>query len=65
MDSYDYSNALDKVLPSLAELKKKKGGVWVLRPDSGDPVEAIMMALHAADKPFLLTVCPKERLQSY
>jgi len=32
--------------------KNKKGGLWVLRPDSGDPVEAIMMALNAGEKAF-------------
>jgi nicotinamide phosphoribosyltransferase len=45
MDSYDYAVALEKVLPSLAKLKVEKGGFLVLRPDSGDPVEVVLMAL--------------------
>lgn len=41
------------------EAKKKKGGLWVLRPDSGDPTEAILEALRAADKAFGSTVNKK------
>ncbi|CAB5192614.1 unnamed protein product [Rhizophagus irregularis] len=52
MDSYDYSNALNKILPSISKLKNEKGGYMVLRPDSGDPVEAVLMALKAADEVF-------------
>jgi nicotinic acid phosphoribosyltransferase len=52
MDSYDYKSALEKLLPAVAELKVKKGGFLVLRPDSGDPVEVVMMALKAAEKVF-------------
>ncbi|GES96682.1 nicotinate phosphoribosyltransferase [Rhizophagus clarus] len=52
MDTYDYSNALDNILPSISKHKVDKGGFMVLRPDSGDPVEAVLMALKAADKVF-------------
>jgi nicotinic acid phosphoribosyltransferase len=45
MDSYDYTNALEKVLPSVAALKTEKGGFLVLRPDSGDPIEVILQGL--------------------
>lgn len=45
MDSYDYTNALENVLPSVAKLKTGKGGVLVLRPDSGDPVQVVLQAL--------------------
>jgi nicotinamide phosphoribosyltransferase len=45
MDSYDYINALEKVLPTVASLKTEKGGFLVLRPDSGDPVEVVLQAL--------------------
>jgi hypothetical protein len=45
MDSFDYSNALEKVLPSIAKQKVDQGGFMVLRPDSGDPVEAVLMGL--------------------
>lgn len=42
MDSYDYVGALEQVLPSVAKEKVGKGGYLVLRPDSGDPVEAVL-----------------------
>ncbi len=45
MDSYDYQEALEKVLPCVASMKIEKGGFLVLRPDSGDPVEVVLMAL--------------------
>ncbi|KAG0215275.1 hypothetical protein BGX28_000494 [Mortierella sp. GBA30] len=52
MDSYDYQKALDTVLPSVASFKLEKGGFLVLRPDSGDIVESVMMGLRAAEKVF-------------
>ena len=54
MDSYDYARALDEILPSVASKKNARGdgGYMVLRPDSGDPVEAVLMALRAAEKVF-------------
>ncbi|CAG8618994.1 13572_t:CDS:10 [Racocetra fulgida] len=45
MDSFDYANALNKILPSIAAKKVEKGGFMVLRPDSGDQVEVVLMAL--------------------
>ena len=45
MDSYDYTNALEVVLASVAKLKLQKGGFLVLRPDSGDPVSVVLQAL--------------------
>ncbi|KIY93199.1 nicotinate phosphoribosyltransferase [Monoraphidium neglectum] len=52
MDSYDYAAALSEVLPSIAARKVEKGGYMVLRPDSGDPVEVVLMGLRAAEKVF-------------
>jgi len=53
MDSYDYDNALDNVLPKIKEAKlAKPGGYMVLRPDSGDPVEQVIKGLKAAEKVF-------------
>ena len=52
MDSYDYTAALEKILPSVAALKVQKGGFLVLRPDSGNPVEVVLQALRAADSIF-------------
>src|SRR5690242_1168669 len=72
MDSYDYDRALEKVehiignfhnfskvVPSVAAEKNKKGGYWVFRPDSGDPVEAIMKALKAGEAAFGTTTNKK------
>ncbi|KAF8939396.1 nicotinate phosphoribosyltransferase family-domain-containing protein [Dissophora ornata] len=52
MDSYDYQRALDSVLPAVASFKLEKGGFLVLRPDSGDVVDAVMQGLRAAEKVF-------------
>ena len=61
MDSYDYAHALDEILPSVAKKKNDRGenGYMVLRPDSGDPIEAVLMALAAAEKVFGSTVNSK------
>jgi len=52
MDSYDYTNALDKILPVMhkEKLAKSSSSLWVLRPDSGKPVDVILEALRAAEK---------------
>lgn len=52
MDSYDYDNALNKVVGQVKDEKEKKDGFWVFRPDSGDPTEAIIKALKAGEKHF-------------
>ena len=48
---WDDLQALSKVLPVVAKQKLAAGGYMILRPDSGDPVEAVLLALrccHAA-----------------
>jgi len=50
MDSYDYTNALDNILPLIHKEKTEKGGLMVLRPDSGTPVDVVLQGLRAADK---------------
>eukprot|EP00195_Chlamydomonas_chlamydogama_P007155 CAMPEP_0202896810 /NCGR_PEP_ID=MMETSP1392-20130828/5728_1 /ASSEMBLY_ACC=CAM_ASM_000868 /TAXON_ID=225041 /ORGANISM="Chlamydomonas chlamydogama, Strain SAG 11-48b" /LENGTH=503 /DNA_ID=CAMNT_0049582287 /DNA_START=382 /DNA_END=1893 /DNA_ORIENTATION=+ len=52
MDSYDYAKALSEVVPAVASKQVGKGGYMVLRPDSGDPTEAVLMGLVAADRVF-------------
>ena len=59
MDSYDYDNALDNILPSVADSVRKKGGFLVIRPDSGDPVEQVVKGLKAAEKCFPTVVNSK------
>lgn len=44
-DSYDYESFLKNILPIVAPLVKEKGGTHVVRPDSGDPVECVLMGL--------------------
>ena len=39
MDAYDYDVAIDKHLKEVAEIVRKSGGTFVIRPDSGDAVE--------------------------
>ncbi|RHZ60515.1 hypothetical protein Glove_352g45 [Diversispora epigaea] len=52
MDAFDYANALENIVPSIASQKLEKGGFLVLRPDSGDQVEVVLMALRAEEKIF-------------
>ncbi len=59
MDSYDYENALYKILPKVAEEHKSRGGLMILRPDSGDPVQCILQALDAGEKVFGATTNKK------
>lgn len=50
--SYDYEHALSEILPAVASQKLAKGGFMVLRPDSGDTVQAVVSGLRAAEKVF-------------
>ncbi|KAG0082420.1 hypothetical protein BGZ92_011758 [Podila epicladia] len=59
MDSYDYERALRDVLPQVASIKLEKGGFLVLRPDSGDIVESVLMGLRYAEKTFGVDVNAK------
>jgi nicotinamide phosphoribosyltransferase len=52
MDSYDYKRALREVVPAVAAEHVAAGGFWVLRPDSGDPVDAVLAGLRAAEAAF-------------
>lgn len=52
MDSYDYQYALSAILPTIAAAHEEKGGMMVLRPDSGDPVDCVLQALLAGEKVF-------------
>ena len=44
--------ALSEVLPAIAAKQIEKGGYIILRPDSGDPLDAVLAALRAAEKVF-------------
>ena len=65
MDSYDYTAALEKVLPSVKSEKVGKGGYLVLRPDSGDPVECVLQVrfVSQASVGCCLFSCPLCRVQ--
>ena len=49
--------ALGKVLPVVAQQKLDAGGYMILRPDSGDPVECVLMALRHAIHAVLCLRC--------
>jgi nicotinamide phosphoribosyltransferase len=49
-DTYDYRNFLNKILPVIAPQVKAKGGTHIVRPDSGDPVDMVMLGLEACAK---------------
>lgn len=51
-DSYNYDNYLDNIVPAVQKKYAGKIGLWVLRPDSGDPVECVLKGLVAAEKTF-------------
>jgi len=38
-DSYDIFNFVENITPKFKERLRKSGATWVIRPDSGDPVE--------------------------
>jgi len=46
-DSYNYKNFLKNIVPATFEKYKGKFGLWVLRPDSGNPVDCVLQALQA------------------
>lgn len=52
MDSYDYESALDYILPKIAQTVITNNCKFIIRPDSGDPVDQVMKGLRAAAKVF-------------
>ena len=48
-DSYNYTRALNALLPSVAQQLLDKGGMLIIRPDSGDPCECVLQALRACE----------------
>ena len=55
-DSYDYKAFLDRALPLARRKLDERGGgnkgFFVVRPDSGDPAEAVLRGLEAAERHF-------------
>lgn len=51
-DSYDWNNFLDVIVPACAAEMKAQGGLWVVRPDSGDPVKCVLAALDVGYRNF-------------
>jgi len=49
LDSYDYDNCLTNVLPKIKDFKLERGGWMTMRPDSGDPSEAVLLGLKRAE----------------
>jgi len=54
-DSYDWNKFLQNIVPLLAQ-EKPEDTFWVIRPDSGDPVECVISGLQALEKNFPTTV---------
>lgn len=52
LDTRDYGAALATLVPRFAPAQQAAGGHFVLRPDSGDPVEAVLAGLKAAERAF-------------
>jgi len=51
-DSYDYENFVYNIVPQIVEEAKSKNIIFVLRPDSGDPTQAVLTGLDALAKSF-------------
>ena len=51
-DSYSYNNFLTQHLPIVAPLAQAKGILFVVRPDSGDPVQCVIDGLYACERAF-------------
>lgn len=63
-DSYNYGSPdrasfLWTILPQIAPLAKEQGILFVVRPDSGDPVKCVLDGLRAAEAAFGVTVNSK------
>lgn len=59
LDSYDYTNCLNNILPLVKEEKEKAGGHFVMRPDSGNPTDVVLEGLRAGEKVFGVDVNKK------
>ena len=59
MDSFDFERAVMEIVPSLKDKIVEKGGFLVLRPDSGEPKDMVLIALKAAALCFGYTVNKK------
>jgi len=63
-DSYNYSNPsresfLWTILPQIAPLAQKQGIIFVVRPDSGNPIECVLDGLKACEAAFGATINKK------
>jgi len=52
MDSYDYDNALNFILPAVRDVIITTGCKFVIRPDSGNAVDQVLKGLRAAARVF-------------
>jgi nicotinic acid phosphoribosyltransferase len=51
-DSYSYQNFLTQHLPIIAPVAQAKGILFVVRPDSGEPVQCVLDGLYACERAF-------------
>lgn len=52
MDSIDYEYACTKIVPKFSARVTEHNGFMILRPDSGDPIEAVLLGLKSAEEAF-------------
>lgn len=55
-DSYNYLNFLKNVVPQIVELCRSKNIFLVVRPDSGEPIQAVLDGLFYLEKAFGSTI---------
>lgn len=58
-DSYDIKHFVEDIAPRFKEKLIESGAIWVVRPDSGDPVTTPVMVIKALDESFGSTVNSK------
>jgi nicotinamide phosphoribosyltransferase len=58
-DSYDYDNFIWNFLPQVAPLAQEKNLLFVIRPDSGEPIQCVLDGLEACEAAFGATVNSK------
>lgn len=54
-DSYDYLRFLKEILPQVVEPVRAKNQFFVVRPDSGDPTQAVLNGLYYLEQAFGVT----------
>lgn len=51
-DTYDYEHMLTNLLPEVVDIVRERNLMFIIRPDSGDPVECVLRGLRASAQYF-------------